>query len=207
MVAKIFILVQLGLVGVVGCAAWQPLEVQAARTAVTGAWQADRHTVWELDWPNAPAGGPVTVETWQAGGRYRFEILESAAPALAGEVLVFDGQQGWRYNRFDVQPPRPAVPPQLSPITEALARIDRLLTLPPVSARQQETSTLDHGPVQKIELALANGEALSFWLDVETGLPVRVIFTVEGSRGELKARQVAALPDPPAGLFEQLFGP
>ena len=69
----------------------QPIEPETARHTAALAWQTSRHTVWELDWPNAPVGGPVTVETWQAGNRYRYEILEAAAPALVGQALAFDG--------------------------------------------------------------------------------------------------------------------
>ncbi len=175
----------------------------AAQSRLTGAWQTDRHTVWEIDWPDAPVGGPVTVETWQAGARYRYEILESTAPALVGQVLVFDGHRAWRYDRFQTQPalPQSASPPLLSPVTDAFAVIDRLLITSPASAVQQQTTILDYGPVQKIELTFEQGDTLTFWLEPENGFPVRIIFLANGSRAELHARQVEPLVDPPAKLF------
>jgi hypothetical protein len=79
----------------------QPVSPATAQAALVEAWAADQHTVWEIDWPDAPVGGPLTVETWRAGSGYRYEILESTAPALVGEILIFDGQTAWQYNRFD----------------------------------------------------------------------------------------------------------
>ena len=90
-------------------------------------WQARQHIIWEIDWPAIPIAGSLTVETWRADDRYRFEILEAPAAALVGEVLVFDGQVSWRYNRFDPPPSFTPTTPSLSPVSDAFAIIDRAI--------------------------------------------------------------------------------
>jgi hypothetical protein len=171
-----------------------------AQTIVATAWRADQHIVWELDWPAAPVGGSLTVETWRVGERFRFEILESAAPALVGETLVFDGQTAWQSNRFDSEPPVRLDSPRLSPVTDAFAVIDRLIATPPQTATLEIGQT-GHGPAQKISLAFANGDRLIFWGDETTQVPVRVIFEVGGKETALKARSFEAMVDPPRALF------
>jgi len=178
-----------------------------AQSALARAWQTDRHAVWEIDWPAAPTGGLVAAETWQAEGRYRYEILESTAPDLVGQILVFDGQQGWLDNRFDVRPAQPISPPLLSPVTEAFTVIDRLLARSPARAIHQELSILNYGSVQKTELAYSNGDRLVFWLEPEQKLPVRIVFLADGSQARLEARHIELLPHPPPGLFEPLHPP
>ncbi len=164
-------------------------------------WQTEQHITWELDWPAAPVGGPLTVETWRSGERYRFEILEAVAPALIGETLVFDGRKAWQYKRFTAEPPVTLTSPQLSPVSDAFAVIDQLLATPPQTATQEAAQTI-HGPALKITLMFANGDRLLLWRDEETQLPVRVIFSVGGKEARLEARDFEPLPDPPEGLFE-----
>lgn len=167
---------------------------------VAEAWQTNQHVVWVLDWSAAPVGGPVTVETWRAGGFYRYEILEAVASALIGETLVFNGQTAWQYNRFDPDSPVVLDSPRLSPISDAFAVIDRFITTPPQSATQETTQTI-HGPAQKINLIYANSDQLTMWRDNKTQLPVKVVFSVNGQQATLNARDFESLVNPSARLF------
>ena len=187
------------------CTTVEPLKPVQAQTIIASAWQAGQHTVWELDWPAAPTGGPLTGETWRARSAYRYEILESAAPALVGEVLVSDGQRVWRYNRLAGSERSSALnldaSAHLSPLTDAFTQIDRLLATTPLTATQKSVETI-HGPAQKITLTYANSDSLSLWQDDQTGLPVRVMFIINGRQATLTAREVEPLANPPVGLFE-----
>lgn len=188
-----------------GCAATETIEPGAAQTDLNRAWQADQHTVWEINWPEAPLGGPLVVETWRTGGRYRFEVLEAEAAALFGQVLVFDGRQGWRYNRFEPEPPVESAPPALAPVTELLAKINAASTARPEHATARP-ARLDHGPAQEFRLSYGRepGGAekyLTWWRDVDTGLPVR-IHLVDGQQEiTLRARSFEPLPRSQPELF------
>jgi hypothetical protein len=184
------------------CAAREPLSPAAAQPILAQTWQADQHVVWEIEWPAAPVGGPLTVETWRAGSRYRFEILEATAPDLVGQTLIFDGQTARRYRRFDPFQDAPqAGEARLSPVSDAFAIINHLLVTAPETATQ-ETLRLSSGPAQKLTLSYRNGDSLTLWRDEATGLPVRVMFTLGGQSAALRARSFAPLPDPPEGLFK-----
>jgi hypothetical protein len=187
---------------VTACAAAQSLNPTLARSMVAASWQADQHMIWEIDWAAAPMGEPVVAETWRAGERYRYEILESVAPALVGEVLVSNGQQVWRYNRFAIPPPDSSsgATNSLAPLTEAFTLIDHLLVKPPQSAAIEATQ-LDSGPAQKISLTFANGDSLTLWRDEKTGLPAQVVFLIRGQPATLKARSLEPLDNPPPELF------
>jgi hypothetical protein len=182
-------------------AAPQPLPPRRAQQALARVWHADAHIIWEIDWPDAPLGGPLVVETWRAGDRYRFEILEAASPALRGETLVFDGRVAWRYNRF--QPPALFEPtsPVLSPVSDAFAMIDRLLLASPELAIQ-EAVYLNDNLTQKIELTFPNADQLILWFPQAEGLPLRVVFLANSQQVTLQAREAEPLPNPP----DQLFG-
>jgi hypothetical protein len=199
---RILILIHVIIVvwGTSGCASAQSMNADLAQAILARAWQADQHVVWEVDWPAAPVGGPLTVETWQADERYRFEILESVAPALVGETLIFDGQTAWQSNRFVPEPPVRLASPQLSPVTDAFAVVDQLLTTPPQIAGQEFVQTV-HGPAQKITLTFANNDRLTAWRDEETRLLVRIFFSGKGKEARLEARTFEPLLDPPPALF------
>lgn len=211
MFPRILILTHVIVLGLTACAAEQPMNPNLAQAIVTNAWQADQHIVWELDWPAAPVGGPLTIETWRVnegyrgdkyrGDKYRYEILESVTPALVGETLVFNGQKAWQYNRFSTEPPVVPESPWLSPVSDALAMIDKLIATPPQTATQESTQTI-HGSAQKITLTLAKGDHLMLWRDEETQLPVRIVFSVGGQEARLEARSFEPLIDPPRVLFE-----
>jgi outer membrane lipoprotein-sorting protein len=189
------------------CASPQPVSPATTQTALLEAWAADQHTVWEIDWPDAPVGGPLTVETWRVGSWYRYEILESTAPALVGEILVFDGQTAWQYNRFDDsllsshKQGKEASELALSPVSDAFAVINRLLTTPAQTAGQ-EAVTFNHHSTQKITLTFDHGDQLALWRDETTNLPVRITFAAGGQEATLKARSFERLTNPPAGLFK-----
>jgi hypothetical protein len=186
---------------IIACRSPQIVQPQEAQQALGRIWQADAHIVWELDWPAAPVAGPLIVETWRAGPAHRLEILEAVAPAVRGETLVFDGQTAWRYNRF--QPPTNIQPasPSLSPVTDALMLIDRLLQAPPEQA-VQDIVYLNGVLTQKTELIFANADRLTLWSDRQLGLPVQLEFSIQGQQATLRARQIEPLSRPPAGLFE-----
>ncbi len=201
MLSKIIILTHCILLGLTACATKQLLQSDQAQTIMSNVWQTGQHIVWELDWPVAPVGGPLTVEIWRVGGRYRFEILEAVAPALIGETLIFDGHTAWQFNRFAAEPPVMLASPRLSPVTDAFAVIDQLLATSARTATQEAAQTI-HGPALKITLTFDNKDRLLLWRDEETQLPVRVIFSVGGKEARLEARDFEPLLDPPEGLFE-----
>ncbi len=192
--------------GLTACTAANTLNPAQAQTNAAAAWQAPQHVVWEIDWPAAPLGGGVVAETWRAGPRYRYEILEAAAPALPGEVLVSDGHWVWRYNRFAVNSPPPLPSPtergvSLSPVTDAFALIDHLLAVSPQSATIEPAQLLP-GPATKITLIYANGDTLTLWRDDKTGLPAQVVLAAgPGSAVRLAARNLDLLNNPPEELF------
>ena len=182
------------------CTASQPLSPHSAQQILADSWQAGQHIIWEIDWPNVPLGGPVTVETWRADGRYRFEILEAPAAALVGEVLVFDGQDSWRYNRFNPPSAFTSTTPSLSPVSDVFAIIDRLINAPPQMATL-EVAQANSSSAEKITAIFLDDDNLTVWRDVETGLPVRLVFILSGRQGILNAREFEPLVDPPKELF------
>jgi hypothetical protein len=203
MLCKILILTNLLMIALVGCASEQLIAPNPANEEIITAWRRDQHAVWELDWPAAPIGGPLTAEVWHAGERYRYEILESAAPALVGQTLIFDGQTGWRYSRFETEAPEKIASPRLSPVSDAFTTIDRLLETSPMTAARQEDTTLNYGPTEKMTLAYENGDGLTVWIDPETELVVRLTFQVGGNQATLKARRNEPLTD----FSEEIFKP
>jgi hypothetical protein len=177
----------------IACNPSRQVAPQPAQSQLIEAWQANQHVVWEIDWPAIPIGGPLTVEVWRAGKQYRFEILESTASALVGEMVVFDGAQAWRYNRFEPG----AGSPQLSLVSDLFTIIDRLLHKKAVTAFRQPVSLLD-GMAEKITLIYEDNQQFIFWLDEKTGLPLRINY----GDALLKAREIEPLINPPAGLFD-----
>jgi hypothetical protein len=188
------------LVLLTSCAPTKSLPPDEAQSILAAAWQTDQHVVWVLDWPAVPVGGPVTVEIWRAGGSIRYEILETVAPALIGETLVFNGQTAWHYNRFDSDLPVALDLPRLSPVSDVVAVVDRLIATTPQLAGW-ETSQTVHGPAQKINLTYANGDQLTLWQDDETKLPVRIVFSMNGQQATLDARDSEPLVSPSSALF------
>lgn len=188
-----------------GCAATETIDPRSAQIDLNRAWQADQHTVWEIDWPEAPVGGPLVVETWRVGNRYRLEILEAEAAALFGQALVFDGRQGWRYNRFEPEPPVESAPPALAPVTELLAKINAVSAARPEQATTRP-ARLDYGPAHEFRLSYGREpdgaeKYLTWWRDVGTGLPVR-FHLVDGQQEiTLRARSFEPLPRPQPELF------
>lgn len=201
MVKKILILTNLLAIILVSCVSAEVVAPGLAREEIGRAWGRDQQAVWELDWPAAPGGGPLTAAVWRAGEQYRYEILESAAPALVGQTLIFDGQIGWRYSRFEANGPEAAASPRLSPLTDAFQIIDRLLNSTPTTATRQADTILEYGSTEKITLAFDQGDKLTVWIDQETALPVRLTFQTGGHRATLNARRIEPLRDPPEGLF------
>ena len=184
----------------VGCVRSQSIEPELVQTRLAQAWMTPQHTIWDIDWPAIPLSGPLTVETWRAGSRYRYEILETTAPALAGQTFVFDGQQRWLYNRFEPNTSLTAGVTALSPVSDAFDTITDLLETPSQTA--SETVTHINGePAQKIALIFPDGDSLAVWLHLETKLVLQAQFIVDGQHGLLTARQVEVLPDDPSSLL------
>jgi hypothetical protein len=183
------------------CAPASPIAPKTAQQQLQQAWQSDQHAIWEIDWPNAPTSGPVVIEVWQAGGRYRYEILESPAPALLGETLVSDGSQTWRYNRLASSPSPVQTVPTLAPITAAMKLVANLLSRQPIEATIQSDS-VNLLPATKILMLYPTGDSLAMWLDEQAaGLPRRVEFSVGKQHGQLTARLTEPLTNPPSELF------
>lgn len=168
-------------------------------------WQADYHAVWEIDWAAMPIGGALTIEVWRAGERYRHEILESTAPALVGETLVFDGRQGWRYQRFDPDSLTSVASPHLAPMSEVVAIVDTLLTQPIQRAEMQQVWVGDE-PTRHITLIFDQETSLSVWVAGDTKLPHRLRFRQNGMPVTLTARSIEPLTTPPDGLFKPTIG-
>ncbi len=200
MLSRILILSLIVALLSMACTPAQPLNPDQAPQSILNVWQANQHTVWELDWPNAPLVGTLTIETWRADNRYRFEILETPAPALVGEILVFDGQQAWRYNRFN--PPSIFIPtaPALSPVSDAFTIVDQLLNTKPEKA-VEEIVQINSKPAQKILLTFTTGDILTLWQNTEIELPVQVACSINGQQATMKARSVEPLVNPPLELF------
>lgn len=176
------------------------IDPEMAQTRLNRAWQQPQHVVWEIEGAALPLGGALTVETWRAGPRYRFEILESSAPALIGEMLIVDGTSAWQYNRFTATATRPVVTPWLSPMSDLVALVEQRLQHSPLAASQRFRQ-LSGGPGQEIELRFAGGDGLAMTLDEASGLPVRLHLVTGPTTFTLTARTFAPLPNPPAELF------
>ena len=200
MFSKILTSFKIIIVLAVACISPRSMSPSLAQKSLADSWRSDYHIVWEIDWPASPIGGPVTVETWRAGDRYRYEILESAAPAMVGQTLVFDGENAWRYNRFEPPASFVTASPRLAPVTDAFAIVERLVDGLPETAHQAEAQ-LNRQPVRRITASFANNDRLSVWSQTETGLPLQIQFRVEGQKATLTAREFEPLPDPPAELF------
>lgn len=200
MLLKNLILINITIVTLAACTPAQPLNPQSTQRILADSWYAGQHIIWEINWPEAPLSGPVTVETWRVDGLYRYEILEAPAAALVGEVLVFDGQNAWRYNRFN--PPVAFTPtrPSLPPVSDAFTIIDQLINMPPQMATLEVTQ-VNSSPAEKITVIFPDNDKLTLWREVETGLPVRLVFSVRGRQATMKAREFEPLLDPPQEMF------
>lgn len=203
--AKISAMIALMIISLTACASTSPIAPETAQAITAEAWQANYHVVWEIDWAAMPVGGAVTVEAWQVGEQYRYEILESTAPALVGETLIFDGQQGWHYQRFDPDSLTSATPPHLAPMSEAVNIIDTLLGQPARRAQMQQVRLGDE-LTRHITLIFDPETSLSVWIAEETNLPHRLRFRRNDAPVTLMARSIEPLTMPPAGLFKPTVG-
>lgn len=197
---RIFLLFWFLVLALPACHPAPSIPPAVALRSVIVAWQIDQHLVWEIEWPAIPSGGPLVIETWRIGDRYRFEILEATAPALIGETLVYDGQTAWRYNRFDSTQATIAETPWLAPASEVFALVEQTLTHAPQTATQT-TVELSHGPAQQVTIGFETGEALQVWIDQATGLPVRLRLSTGTAEVKLEAREFEPLTNPSPALF------
>lgn len=200
MLLKNLILLNFTIIVLVACTPSQPLSPQSAQQILADSWHAGQHIIWEIDWPEAPISGSITVETWRINGQYRYEILEAPTAALVGQVLVFDGQDAWRYNRFEPPSVFILTTPSLSPVSDAFAIIDQLISTPPQMATL-EVAQVNSSSAEKITVIFPNGDTLTLWREVETGLPVHLIFSLNKQQVTLKAREFEPVFDPPKELF------
>lgn len=188
-----------------GCAAGShsgSLPPAIARQTIRTAWQTEQHAVWQLEWPNAPLNGNLTVEVWRNETSQRLEILEAPAPGLWGQTLVFDGHTAWLFNRFEAVPPVIRPDAHLAPVTDAFNLIERLLNSPAQRATSEPVTILQHGSTQKITLFFNNDEQLTFWLLPNHNLPVRIVLTSKTNQFTLKATHVEKMITPLPGLFK-----
>ncbi|MEM7348914.1 MAG: hypothetical protein AAF485_32190 [Chloroflexota bacterium] len=188
---------------VAACGTPQSIEPDLAQRRLQDQWMLAQHTVWELEWEAMPTGGPLTVETWRAEGKYRFEILESAAPDFVGKSVIFDGQRSWIQDRFTDELTE-LDSPRLSPVSDAFNLIDQQLLKTPTNASQTQTQ-LGHGPTQMITLTFEADNKLTMWLEEETRLPVRVQFVENGHSILLNARDFEPLETIQTGLFKPIL--
>lgn len=197
---KHILLLGMLILAVTACSSGRPAAPVQMQKVAARAWQASRHAVWEISWPNVPLHGQVTAEVWRADHRLRVEILEAAAPTLLGQTLVVNGERAWQFNRFESPDRISAGWPVLSPVTDAFAQIEQRLADTPATATTSET-VVNSSAAQKIDLYFDGGDSVTFVLDVKTGLPLQVDFTAGNQTGKLRARSIAPLPDPPPELF------
>lgn len=184
-----------------GCSRSQSVDPAAAQRVLADAWSAPQHTVWEIEWSAIPLSAPLTVESWRSGSRYRFEILEATAPALVGQAVMFDGEQGWQYNRFEPAASLTSTVTGLSPVSDVFDAIARRLEEKPETA-VEKMEPVDSVSVRKVTLTFTNGDHLSMWIAAESGLPLRVEIDIGGQLALLQARRTTALADDaPASLF------
>lgn len=177
------------------------VDPETAQKFLTQAWLTPQQITWEIEWAAMPLSSPLTVETWRDGSRSRFEILEAPAPNLIGQIFVFDGEQGWQYNRFKPDTSLTSDVISLSPMSDAIQIVNQLLETP-AQAASQSTDQINSEPARKTTLTFTNGDHLTMWTQLDTGLPLRLEFTVDDQRGILQARQATVLADePPTLLF------
>jgi hypothetical protein len=187
------------LVALTACGAVTVVPPEQSLTTAAAAWGANQHTVWDIEWDNVPLSGAVSAEIWRAGKRLRIEILEAPA-GLLGQTLVVNDGQARQFDRLSSQAPVILEEPLLPPVTDALELIDSLLADSP-AASTTATVVVSSARAERISLNYANGDTLAFYLAADTGLPLRIEFSVGGQTGRLTARSAALLPDPLPGLF------
>ncbi len=146
----------------------------------------------------------MTVASWQAEQRYRYEILESTAPALIGETAVFDGQRLFTFNRLTISPHHPLQPNRqvngLSPMFEVVSLIENGLADPAVVATETQTR-LNGAVTQRLTLRYVDGGELTMWIAPETGTLKQVVVRMGTRTITLTARQSDPLPNPSLDLF------
>lgn len=187
------------------CGASSPVT-DAEGQSMRMAWRRGTHGVWELQWNQMPLAAPVVFEAWLTENRaqQRLEILEAPAPSLVGLAYVNDGAVAVIYNRLEA-----TVPPvsgnatlPFSPVTNALARVDRLLAdAPPAVTRQRD------GAVARYEFPTASGGAAAVWVDETCDCLLRVTIRSDAETFTLAARSVTPLGTPIPHLFEPLPPP
>ncbi len=170
------------------------------------AWRRGTHGVWELQWSRPPLAAPIVFEAWLTENRtqQRLEILEAPAPSLVGLAYVNDGSTAVIYNRLEA-----AVPPvtgdaalPFSPVTDALARVDRLLAdAPPTATLRRD------GALARYEFQTAAGDSAAVWVDETCGCLLRVTIRSDAETFTLAARSVTPLGTPIPRLFEPLPPP
>lgn len=171
-----------------------PLEIPQA-------WAQGWHGVWELQWSAMPVPGPVVFEGWvtENRARQRYEILEADVPSLVGLAYVNDGSAAIIFNRLEetVPPERGGGDMPFSPVTDALAKVDRTLAQLPAVAQIRRAGTLS-----RVDFSPAPGEAASVWVDETCGCVIRVTVHTSDSDFVLAARSMTKLDVPQPHLFE-----
>jgi len=199
-ISKICVIWVLFFVLLTACGARQTVSPAAAQARVQSAWGADWHGTWELQWQQMPLNGSVVFEGWVSAGRTRrrYELLEAPSPALVGLVYVNDGSAAVIFNRLEesVSATRGDAALSFSPVTDALARVDRVLAQPP-----QTVSARADGGITRYTFGWANGHSVKIWLDEALVRVVRIEIRTGDDSLTLAARTVSPLGAVPPGLF------
>ncbi len=198
-ISKIWVLCVLFFSLLTACGTTIPVSPAEAQTRVQSAWRADARGEWELQWRQMPLNGSVVFEGWTTAGHaaQRLEILEAPSPSLVGLVYVNDGAAAVIFNRLEESVPRVYGDASLpfSPVTDALALIDRTL------AQTPQTVAVRKGSPVRYTFGWANGQSAKIWLDESAARVVRVEIHTGRDDLTLAARSVLPLDNAPAGLF------
>ncbi len=188
------------------CRTASPVSPAGAQTDMARIWRRGTHGVWELQWNRPPLAAPVVFEAWLTENRaqQRLEILEAPVPALVGLAYVNDGAAAVIYSRLEATVPPvtgdAALP--FSPVTDALARVDRLLAdAPPAATLRRD------GAVARYEFQTAAVGSAAVWVDETCGCLLRVTIRSDTETFTLAARSVTPLGTLPPRLFEPLPPP
>lgn len=188
------------LLGLMACAGPSVSPAEAQRQAAQ-AWAQAQHGTFTLTWPQAPLSGPVIFEAWFTANRQqrRFEILQAPTPALVGLVYLSDGVSAGYANRLSPGAPATgAATLPFSPLSDALAVVDRWLVQPAQSARQSGHT---------LTLLYPAGEKLTLTLNPQTGLITFIALSNSNEDFTLTTPDAEPLGEPLPGLFTPNFPP
>ena len=173
---------------VAACSGAQPSAAGDALVRGRQVWEGDWHAVWQIEWTDAPVGGPLVAEVWHAAdGRQRVETLEAPTGALNGLTLVEDGESAWLYDVRANRVEQGANDQVRIPLaSDALDVVDWLLTeAGGATVNSVRGDTLESGPVTRLVMTTGARDRATLWIHDETGLPAGVALR-SGPWGEVR---------------------